>query len=338
MTTDLQVSDADNPFDCLFRLPIHGGPTLRGKTPHELVKAMAAFIDGSGIIEQINVWRTEDDPTRARKGGRPHKMDDRTILVLLMILIVSGEKALISLMTDLASHGLTASSRELLQIKTARPGSMAQYHRTRRAMLRLTRVFDSAPGTTGYRPTRAEFEAIKASRDMETCAKKQVRAEWVANQLLEATFWMLPPRVRAEWAGNLCVDATPVAIWGKRGSPVPDRKNPNPDERLSPEADAGWYHRDADHRDAPDGRGRRNPKSKWAWDAHLTVTVANDPTRIPDFPLLVLGMSLDKPAGRVAENAMITIQSIVDRGHPAESSSATAPTSRTPGWRSYKSR
>jgi len=84
---------------------------------------------------------------------------------------------------------------------------------------------------------------------------------------------------------------------------------------MSPESDAGWYHREADHRDSLDGKGRRNSKSKWAYEAHLAVMAPNDPTQVPDFPLLVIGLSMDKPAGRVGENAMTAINSIVARGH-----------------------
>ncbi|QNK82059.1 hypothetical protein [Nakamurella sp. PAMC28650] len=316
MTTDPNPLVADDLFPSLFRLPIHGGPTLRGKAPDGLITDMIGFIDRSGIVEQLNQWRLQDDPDRKQKGGRPHKMDDRTLLVLLMTLIVCGEPPLISRMAELVNGRLSSNARQLLQIQTSRIGSFAQYHRIRRAMLRLTSVFDSAPGSVGYRPTRAQFEAIQAGRDPQQCAQRQIRADWVSNQLLETTFQLLPAQTRAEWAGNLCIDGTPVAVWGKRGSPVPDPKKPNPDDRLSPESDAGWYHREADHRDALDGRGRRSSKSAWAFDAHLTVMAPNDPTVKPDFPMLVLGIAMDKPSGRIGENAMITIQSIVDRGHP----------------------
>jgi len=45
--------------------------------------------------------------------------------------------------------------------------------------------------------------------------------------------------------------------------------------------------------------------------------VPNGPNVLPDFPLLVLGMTTDRPAGAHRQNATIHIRSVHDRGHPA---------------------
>ena len=44
----------------------------------------------------------------------------------------------------------------------------------------------------------------------------------------------------------------------------------------------------------------RDERHAWGYEAHLAVMAANKPNVDPDFPLLILGMSLDKPSGRVA--------------------------------------
>ena len=138
--------------------------------------------------------------------------------------------------------------------------------------------------------------------------------------MLEATFQILPEEPSSRWKGNLCVDATLIRGWGKDGSPTSDARNLTRDisqDLMSPDIDSGWYYRDADHREPPHTPGRTQPKRAWGNEAHLAVMTANDPTVTPDYPLLVLGISFDLPAGRVGENAMTAIRSIIERGHPA---------------------
>ncbi|MEJ7634709.1 hypothetical protein [Aeromicrobium sp.] len=302
-------------------LPVEGQPrrSNRGTLQPSVVKGAARYIDSSGIVEKIQEWRDEDDPDRALRGGRPSLFADRLVLILLMSLLFSGEAPLVTRMAEVLTSRLDTRSRDLLRLPRLQDGTdTAVYHRLYRALRRFIAVVDSAPGTTGKRLTRAEVDAIKANRNPDECAKKQARLIWLSNTLLEATFQMLPAETRERWQGNLCVDATLIRAWGKNGSPKADNDNRDISQDLmSPDIDAGWYYRDADHREPPHRPGRSQPKKAWGNEAHLAVMTANDPADTPNYPLLVLGISFDKPAGRVAENAMTTIGSIIERGHPA---------------------
>lgn len=130
--------------------------------------------------------------------------------------------------------------------------------------------------------------------------------------------------------GNLCVDATLVRTWGKRGSPARQQLKKDPTLLHSPEPLAGWYHRDADHRDPGDGHGRKSAKNAWGYEAHLVV-MTSDGRASPEYPLLVLGISMDSPAGRVAENAMAALASIEER-RTAENPHLTQGDRHTPGF------
>lgn len=301
-------------------LPVEGQPrrSNRGTLQPSVVKGAARYIDSSGIVEKMQEWRDEDDPDRAHRGGRPSLFTDRLVLILLMSLLFSGEAPLVTRMAEVLTSRLDTRSRDLLRLPRVQDGTdAAVYHRLYRALKRFLAVVDSAPGTPGKRLTRAEVDAIIGNRDRDECAKKQARLIWLSNTLLEATFQMLPEETRARWEGNLCVDATLIRAWGKRGSPRPRSDRDASQDRMSPDIDAGWYFRDEDHRDPADERGRRHGKSAWGNEAHLATMTANDPAVTPDYPLLILGISFDRPAGRVAENAMTAIGSIIERGHPA---------------------
>ncbi len=305
----------------LFVSSTYDGTSARGMVPMKRFSAVVAFVDSSGILQQVRQWRDEDT-AGGHPGGRPGSITDRQVLVLLLLLALNGEPLHITRLTELLTARLTRNALTDLGL----PGKSdadygAMYHRLRRALHSLVAVIDPKPGTGGRRRTLAEVEAIKEARDPAESAKKQQRLEWVTNALLEATFTTLPAHVRARWQGNICVDATPVGAWGKRGSPGKPKKGtpgvPDPQALQSPEFDAGWYHRDADHRDTLDGRGRQNSKSKWAYETHFGVMAPNDPKVRPDFPLLVIGMTTDRPAGRIGENATTLIRSVHERGHPA---------------------
>ena len=321
-TTGNENADVVSPvLTGLFSSPTHDGTSVRGTFPCKRYKAVAAFVDSSAILQQLERWRAED-AAGGHPGGRPASITDRQVLIPLLLLASNGEPLHITRLTEVLTSRLPRNALTDLGL----PGKSdadygAMYHRLRRALRALVAVIDPKPGTGGRRRTLAEVEAIKEGRDPAESAKKQQRLEWVTNALLEATLTTLPAHVRAQWQGNICVDATPVGAWGKRGSPGKPKKGthgvPDPQALQSPEFDAGWYHRAADHRDPLDGRGRQNSKSKWAYETHFGVIAPNDPKVRPDFPLLVIGMTTDRPAGRIGENATTLIRSVRERGHPA---------------------
>ncbi|GAB2654425.1 hypothetical protein GCM10027169_18410 [Gordonia jinhuaensis] len=291
-------------------------PTIKTDT----VSTVAKFVDDSGVVEMIETWRDEDDPNRKVKGGRPTVVDFRTVLVLLFLLALHDEPLLMTRMSEMLRHRLNNKTLRLLglprdMLPDYDPDSVRRdplYFAVRRTLRSLLDVIDPAPGTPGRRLPKPEVDKIKAARDPQTCERKQARLLTVANTLLESTLMLLPAHVLKQWHGNLCVDATPLPLWGKRGTP---RKATTDFSVLcSPHSDAGFYTREADHRD--DG-GRRKDKSIWAHELTLAIMAANTPGSPVPFPLLVIAMTMDRPSGRVAENAMACVRSIHERGWPA---------------------
>jgi hypothetical protein len=148
-----------------------------------------------------------------------------------------------------------------------------------------------------------------AALDPETVAVRVKRVQQVTNALLEASARLVPDDARARWNGNVCVDATLVRTWGKRGHPKPKPNRDNSQDRMSPEVVAGWY-----VRENPDtGKNEYH----FGYEVHLAIVSASAPGQPADFPLLVLAMTVDKPAQNVAGNATTLLTSLQDRGYPA---------------------
>ncbi|WP_216892058.1 hypothetical protein [Nocardia alni] len=294
-------------------------PSARTTFSSEFVADTIVFVDGSGLVERIERWRAEDDRQSPGRGGRPTLLPgrDRVVLTLLLMLALNDEPLLVSRMTEILRYRLESESLRLLGLDPQQWRSAGTAVRDRlyfvvwRAFHRLLDVIDPAPGTPGRRLPLAQVQAIRAARDPEACVTKQKRAQWVANQFLQASYLLIPEPDRRQWLGDICVDATPVPVWGKKGTS--SRTTRDPHARCSPDIDAGWYTREGDHRDTTAGR---DPKTVWAYEATYAVMAADNPGTRPGYPLLVLSMTLDAPGQRVAENAVTCVASLRDRGLP----------------------
>ncbi|MGL6236127.1 MAG: hypothetical protein ACRC20_12375 [Segniliparus sp.] len=320
-----------------------GARTRKGWHSTGTVELAAKLVDASGVVEKAHEWRCQDDawsrakrpvkdeqrdPGFGKRGGRPAMFTTRQVLIIMLLHSVTGEPLLIKELATTVHERLNPRSRELLGLP-ADPSDMncgQVYTNFRRALRRFLDAIDSAPHSTGRRLRYSEVLRIRAMRaeESENLAEKSSRGSWVANQLLHMTYLYLPKEVRANWRGTISVDGTAVPVWGKAGSP--GAKKRTLDSMCSPEFDAGWHSRTAeDHngeknKDHNGDKGRKRLKRtqeefKWAYEATIAV-MAEDPDCVTDFPKLALSVSLEKPAGRVAENAMVCVGAIVDRGLP----------------------
>lgn len=189
------------------------------------------------------------------------------------------------------------------------------YTNLRRAIRRLVDVIDSAPFSTGRRLPNAEVWRRRTLRETMSAelAEKLRRTSWVTNQLLHTVYRALPAEVRSAWKGTICVDGTAVPVWGTRGTPRSVQRDP--ESTCSPEFDAGWYVREADDHADNKRFSRTRDKVVYAYEATIAV-MSKDPTVSGPVPPLALSMSLERPSGRVAENAMVCVEEIVSRGLP----------------------
>lgn len=314
MTTQSQqnTADAGMALADLLCLPTDGEPveSRRGYLSTRVVRGAAALVDESGLVAQWEQWYRDDNPDWATRGGRPATMDIRPVLVVLVALAVSGEPPLAKRVSEALDKRLHTPVRDLLGLPRARENitETAFYHRVYRRIQWLLNLIEPYP-TPGRRITRTERETMLAALDPQTVADRVKRVQHVTNSLLEASARLVPDDVRARWNGNVCVDATLIRTWGKRGHPKPKPNRDNSGDRMSPETVAGWY-----VRDNPD-TGRK--EFYFGYEAHLAVMTASTPGQPADFPLLVLAMSVDKPAQNIAENALTLLQSLHERGYPA---------------------
>jgi len=300
---------------------IADGRVVHTGEPHRvpqasLSQAAVTVIDSTDICAQIDRWRAEDRERAGKgSGGRPGSLSHRAVLVVLLLLALEHSPLLVSRMAETLAHRLSDAAKARLGITTDGTTSTDSYTRTWRAVHSLLAVIDPFPGPRNRLFTKAEWADIIAARDPEYAARKQVRIDWVANRLMEATMRMVPRDVRRRWKGNACIDATPVAAFGKRGT---TKKS----AWVGIEPDAAWYVREGDHRDqgdSPDGDGKirkGGPKSLWGWEATLAVMSTNDPSGPDEFPYLVAAMGFGKPGHDVAGHGVRAFSSIVERGYP----------------------
>jgi len=311
-TTNGQQTDAGMALADLLCLPVEGEPveSRRGYLSDRVVRGAAALVDESGLVAQWDEWYRQDHPDWETRGGRPGTVDTRTVLVVLVALVVSGEPPLVSRLAEALDRRLHTPARDVLNLPRAREELTddALYHRVYRRVGWLLKLIEPYP-TPGRRIARAAQEALLANLNPDTVAERIKRVQYVTNALLEASARLLPDDVRARWNGNVCVDATLIRTWGKRGHPKPKPNRDNSTDRMSPETVAGWY-----VRDNPD-TGKK--ESYFGYEAHLAIATTSDPNRPADFPLLVLAMSVDKPAQSTGGNATTLLQSLNERAYPA---------------------
>lgn len=307
-----QQADVGMALADLLCLPTDGEPTesRRGYLSDRVVRGAAALVDDSGLVAQWEQWYRDDHPDWQTRGGRPGLVEARTVLVVLVALAVSGDPPLASRVAEVIDKRLHTPARDLLGLPRAREDLTedAMYHRVYRRLRWLLNLIEPYPAPR-RRITRAERENVLAALGRETVAERVKRVQHVTNTLLEASARLVPDDARARWNGNVCVDATLIRTWGRRGHPKPKANRDNSADRMSPETVAGWY-----VRDNPD-TGKR--EFYFGYEAHLAVMAASDTSQPADFPLLVLAMSVDKPAQNVGENGTTLAQSLQDRGYPA---------------------
>ncbi|MDO3214982.1 hypothetical protein [Mycobacteroides abscessus] len=295
----------------------HQARTFRGMHSTDAVRMAAELVDGSSVVERLAAWRHEDNPHHGTRGGRPAVFSDRHVLILHMVHAITGEPLLITALTDTVHSRLNHASSEILRLPQSIEFDSHRrvYTNLRRAIRRMVDVIDSAPYSTGRRLLPSEVEERRALRAQhaDVLAEKLRRTSWVINQLLHGTYLMLPAHVRDEWKGTICVDGTAVPVWGKRGTPR--NTGANTDITQSPEFDAGWHVRQSD--DHADNKRFSRTKDTFVWAYEATIAVmSKDNSTTGNFPPLALALSVEKPAGRVAENAMVCVEEIVARNMP----------------------
>lgn len=165
----------------------------------------------------------------------------------------------------------------------------------------------------------ALFELRSALRTDADRAKAYDRLSFFTNQLLEASFRMLPRDIRRQWNGSASVDATVVPGFARaelrgRCKHWKDR----PVERHSTDPDCAYYVRGPDDRD-DEGGPKKLDKVIWGYEATFVVSAHVEAMGDVPFPVLVLAMPpLHQPGREPGQNAVQGLKSLAARDHPAK--------------------
>lgn len=276
----------------------------------ERIRLIDGIIASSGVVDLIEKWHSEDALAR-HAGGRPPIANSRAVLVLLFLLALDNRALHLTTMARIVSQRLDAETLDYLGLPLPDDDVDRWHDRLLSALHRVLRVIDPFPSPDRRsRTPREDYEALRDARDPREVAVRQERLNLVMNSILEATWKTLPREVRKQWKGNTAVDATLYKAFSKsykkEGHYVPV------------EPDAGVWARAGDHAPKEEDGRRERSEYQYGWDAHLVVTLPNRPENEDElFPCIALGMGLDKPGFKVAENTVGIYESLHRRGHLA---------------------
>lgn len=277
-----------------------------GPVDEETVEFATRLVELSGVAKTA-----EAALVKAR--GRHRSVSVTAVLVALVILATSDQPLLLSNVTTLLYRRITTAARQRLNVTGGPPSDRksfaARYRCVRYTFNLLCSTMDPSGLPKNRRLAAAELTAAtRAMTDTEATTARD-RLETFANDLLEASMSLLTDEECSAWDGSVGLDATPVPLFS-RG---PSKRS----GRCAADPDGGWYVRDGDHRDTDDERtGKRKGRIHWALEATI-ATMTRDPDTTPTYPLLSIGLALDRPGIDPGGTGTRVMASIRARGHPA---------------------
>jgi len=296
---------------------------LGGAIGDAMVMKAAQLVDLMKVDDAIQAWREEE---RRGPGGRPETFPVRALLVSMVLCATTRQPLLATDMCDVLFAQISPAMRVKLGVPDSPEhldckGHDAVYRNVRTRLHTLLDLMDPSvlPKNRCLTPSAFE-EAVALRRSVRTkgdCEVRHQRLSWFVNQILEASFRMLPREFRRRWKGSVAVDSTVVEAFARQE--LRARGKGKASERAllmhSADPDAAWYTRDSDGRDIP---GTPNKKPIWGYDLSIVVAGNDDPNSEAAIPSLVVGMApLHRPSHAPGANAMIALASIATRGHPA---------------------
>jgi len=269
------------------------------------------------------------DGTKVNKGGQPRTgINVLGLLVAMLLVAVDRKPMFLTEFTKMLHHRISPAMRWWSILRdapqrladdaaTASPADKTAARREEHnALKQVDRLFhamiapvDPSPLPKNRIRTKAELHAKALPLTEQDRLDRQLLLDWVTGRLLEATWLMLPRGVRRAWKGSVGHDATFVATWARghaKGSP-----------NASTDPDASYYVRNGDHK-APDDIGGKHhpdgtPKSKFGYEAEITVIGADNPSDARRFPFLALGVRLHRPGFSPGANCVAVLDDISRR-------------------------
>jgi hypothetical protein len=202
--------------------------------PDETVQWSIRFIDRSGLLERIAIWKEEDC---RGAGGRPETFPTRALLVAMVLCATSNEPLLVTCFRDVLFRRISLAMRTALGVPSppapldAR-GWEAVYRNLRTRFHSLLDLMDPSPLPKNRRMANDQFHvALQLRRSRLTddqWSEREQCLEWFVNQILEASLQMLPREVRRRWKGSVAVDATVVPAFARPERAAPRVRKSRP--------------------------------------------------------------------------------------------------------------
>ncbi len=290
--------------------------------PDHWVRRAAEVVETMGVIGQIEAW---EQAARRGPGGRRRTFPLHALLTGIVIVACMGEAVHLSNVRDVLFRSISSEMRTELGVPDPpaaqdTKGWERTYRNVRTRFHGLLSLMDPSDrpknrrlDADAYTDLLQQRSALRSDADR---VEAYERLNWFMNQLMEASFRMLPHDIRRRWNGSASVDATVIPAFARAerrgpGKNWKDRKV----LRHSTDPDCGYYVRGPDNRDDEGG-----PKSldKVIWGNEATLVVTGHVAAIGDvpFPVLVIAMPpLHQPGREPGQNAVRALKNLVDRGH-----------------------
>ncbi|WP_157534392.1 hypothetical protein [Microbacterium sp. Leaf320] len=287
-------------------------PTARGPIPKQTLRQAAVVIDESGLVDLVLLWERQD---RIYKGGRRPYLTVRATLILWLVLACEHQPMHIRRVEDILRNRLRPKTAAILGIEhDPLAPAEALFERVRNSTRRIIDLFDAYPLPTRQRRlTVQEYQDALEDRRLrdEEMKTKARRAHIFANQMLEATYQMLPAQYRPAQI-SLAVDATRLKAFARGiGKERLARKKPH--EKVSIEPDHGFYLRTA--AGTPTDVFKDARVREYALEAEFAVVTSNDPSQPDAVPSLIVAYDQHRPGEEPAPSAMRLVNSLIERGH-----------------------
>lgn len=309
----MSTNFAEKYFDNAFAEDIDALGHERGKVEFKTVVVAARMVDQSGVLEIVAEERALEHLGKG-PGGRKALVNDRAILVVLLVLALEHQALHLTLARDMVINRLGKDSLRYLDLNMGNGTEEQVYHRLTRASTRFVSPVNPHEGPRRKKLKRAEHIKLEASRDPEKVAAKNVRLHVAMNRLIAASVKMLPQAVAETFKGDFAIDGTFVKATGKRGT---DKFG---GQYVAAEYDAGRHFREGNHGAADNpGKAKKKSSNVWGFEMHTATMIRENMNSRTEYPLLIAAVAWDAPAGQPGQNALLAFQAVRDQGLPLTS-------------------
>jgi hypothetical protein len=248
----------------------------------------------------------------ARKPGQQGPswsgLTNEAIFVGLVLSALNDEGEIIKNVCEILHSRISPEMR--LALGVTRPYRTAgdkhnAYMATIRRFHALLGWIDPSPLPKNEVHTEESLAAARKDLSEQEIAERSDRLFTFANNLLDATWRMVPRRIRRQWKGTLSADAIAIRAYSvgystKAGIAKKAKKTGTKPRqyKISTDPDAGWYVRSADRRDTNRGAfGRTAVKYLYGYEVTIALTAPDDPEDdFRKFPCIALGMTVHRPS------------------------------------------